>query len=159
RRLAKSSLRPKAGTAAKQARDPNPGRRSRRDISKGFRGKDHMTRQTRWRAVVSPMLLLALLFFNPLVLAQGVGAQDFAPGTIRIVGRSAPSTPPDIISRVVAQQLAADKDWNVVVENKPGAVMTIAGSEVLRQPADGTSIYAMSLPVSAAPAFLPDMPF
>jgi tripartite-type tricarboxylate transporter receptor subunit TctC len=30
---------------------------------------------------------------------------------------------------------------------------------VLRQPADGSSIYAMSLPVSAAPAFVPDMPF
>ncbi|MGA8323739.1 MAG: tripartite tricarboxylate transporter substrate-binding protein [Xanthobacteraceae bacterium] len=66
---------------------------------------------------------------------------------------------PDIISRVIAQQLATDKDWNVVVENTPGAVMTIAGTEVLRQPADGSSIYAMSLPVSAAPAFVPDMPF
>jgi hypothetical protein len=42
----------------------------------------------------------------------------------------------------------------VVVENRPGAVMMIAGSEVLRQPADGTSIYAMSVPVTAAPAFL-----
>ncbi|MGB8741481.1 MAG: hypothetical protein WCD52_14920, partial [Xanthobacteraceae bacterium] len=55
---------------------------------------------------------------------------------------------PDIISRVIAQQLATNKDWNVVVENTPGAVMTIAGTEVLRQPADGSSIYAMSLPVS-----------
>jgi tripartite-type tricarboxylate transporter receptor subunit TctC len=118
-----------------------------------------MTRQTRWRAVVSPMLLLALLFLIAPIMAEGVGAQAFTPGTIRIVVPSAPSTPPDIISRVVAQQLAADKDWNVVVENKPGAVMTIAGSEVLRQPADGTSIYALSLPVSAAPAFVPDMPF
>src|SRR5262249_6912033 len=34
-----------------------------------------------------------------------------------------------------------------------------AGSELPRQPADGASIYAMSVPVTAAPAFLPNMPF
>jgi len=37
--------------------------------------------------------------------------------------------------------------------------MTIAGSEVLKRPADGMSIFAMSVPVTAAPAFLPNMPF
>jgi tripartite-type tricarboxylate transporter receptor subunit TctC len=113
-----------------------------------------MTRGTRWESVIPLMLLIMLLVLAPQVLAQA-----FSPATIRIIVPSTPSTPPDIISRVVAQQLAADKDWNVVVENKPGAVMTIAGTEVLRQPADGSSIYAMSLPVSAAPAFVPDMPF
>ncbi|HUC49354.1 MAG TPA: tripartite tricarboxylate transporter substrate-binding protein [Xanthobacteraceae bacterium] len=113
-----------------------------------------MMRRTRWGFAIPPMLLLALLLLGPQVLAQ-----TFSPGTIRIVVPTAPSTPPDIISRVIAQRLAADKDWNVVVENKPGAVMTLAGTEVLRQPADGTSIYALSLPVSAAPAFVADMPF
>lgn len=113
-----------------------------------------MTRRTRWGSFVPLMLLLALLLLIPQVIAQA-----FSPSTIRIVVPTTPSTPPDIISRVIAQQLATDKDWNVVVENKPGAVMTIAGSDVLRQPADGTSIYALSLPVSAAPAFVPDMPF
>ena len=113
-----------------------------------------MTRRLRWEHLVPLMLLLILFCSAPYVLAQA-----FSPGTIRIVVPSAPSTPPDIISRVIAQQLATDKDWNVVVENKPGAVMTIAGTEVLRQPADGSSIYALSLPVSAAPAFVPDMPF
>jgi tripartite-type tricarboxylate transporter receptor subunit TctC len=113
-----------------------------------------MTRRTRWEQIV-PLILSLMLF----LLAPHVLAQAFAPGTVRIVVPSAPSTPPDIISRVVAQQLVTDKDWNVVVENKPGAVMTIAGTEVLRQPADGSSIYALSLPVSAAPAFVPDMPF
>jgi tripartite-type tricarboxylate transporter receptor subunit TctC len=113
-----------------------------------------MTRRTRWESVIPLMLLIMLLLLVPQILAQA-----FSPGTIRIIVPSTPSTPPDIISRVIAQQLTADKDWNVVVENKPGAVMTIAGTEVLRQPADGSSIYAMSLPVAAAPAFVPDMPF
>ena len=72
---------------------------------------------------------------------------------------TAPSTPPDIVSRVIATELANSEGWKVIVENRPGAVMTIAGSDVLKQPADGTSIYAMSVPVTAAPAFLPNMPF
>ena len=113
-----------------------------------------MTPRPRWGYLVPLMLSLVLFVLAPHVLAQA-----FTPSTIRIVVPSAPSTPPDIISRVIAQQLVTDKDWNVVVENKPGAVMTIAGTEVLRQPADGSSIYALSLPVSAAPAFVPDMPF
>src|SRR5580692_8702890 len=120
--------------------------------------------RSRWEHIIPLMLSLVLALLGPQILGpQILGAhalaQAFSPNSIRIVVPSAPSTPPDIISRVVAQQLVTDKDWNVIVENKPGAVMTIAGTEVLRQPADGSSIYAMSLPVSAAPAFVPDMPF
>ena len=86
-------------------------------------------------------------------------AQVFPAGPIRIVVPTAPSTPPDIISRVIAAELANSEGWKVIVENRPGAVMTIAGTDVLKQAADGMSIYAMSVPVTAAPAFLPNMPF
>jgi tripartite-type tricarboxylate transporter receptor subunit TctC len=86
-------------------------------------------------------------------------AEPFPSNVIRIVVPTAPSTPPDIISRVIAAQLTDSEGWKVIVENRPGAVMTIAGTEVLKQKADGTSIYAMSVPVTAAPAFLPNMPF
>jgi tripartite-type tricarboxylate transporter receptor subunit TctC len=86
-------------------------------------------------------------------------AQSFHSNVIRIVVPTAPSTPPDIISRAIATELSESEGWKVIVENRPGAVQTIAGSDVLKQPADGTSIYAMSLPVSAAPALLPNMPF
>ena len=86
-------------------------------------------------------------------------AQSFPSNVIRIVVPTAPSTPPDIISRVVAAELSANEGWRVIIENKPGAVMTLGGTEVLRQPADGYSLYALSVRVSAAPAFLPNMPF
>jgi tripartite-type tricarboxylate transporter receptor subunit TctC len=86
-------------------------------------------------------------------------AQAFPSNPIRIVVPTAPSTPPDIISRVIATELSHSEGWKVIVENRPGAVMTIAGTDVLKQPADGTSIYAMSVPVTAAPAFLQNMPF
>jgi tripartite-type tricarboxylate transporter receptor subunit TctC len=90
---------------------------------------------------------------------SSAGAQEFPSSAIRIFVPTAPATPPDIISRVIATDLANTDHWKVVVENRPGAVQTIAGSEVLKQPANGTSIYAMSVPVTAAPAFLPNMPF
>jgi tripartite-type tricarboxylate transporter receptor subunit TctC len=69
------------------------------------------------------------------------------------------STPPDIISRVIATEVSETEGWKVIVENRPGGVQTIAGLDVLRQPADGHSIYALSVPVSAAPALLPNIPF
>ena len=76
---------------------------------------------------------------------------------IRIVVPTSPSTPPDIICRVVAAELTRAEGWNIVVENKPGAVGTIAAADVLRQPADGYTLYATSLPIVAGPALLPRM--
>jgi tripartite-type tricarboxylate transporter receptor subunit TctC len=86
-------------------------------------------------------------------------AQPFPSKVITVVVPTAPATPPDIISRVIATELSESEGWRVVVENKPGAVLTIGGSEVLKHAADGHTIYAMALPVSAAPAFLSNMPF
>jgi tripartite-type tricarboxylate transporter receptor subunit TctC len=86
-------------------------------------------------------------------------AQSYPSQVIRIVVPSAPSTPPDIISRVIANELQSANGWKVIVENKPGAVQTIAGADVVKQPADGYSIFAMSVPIAAAPAFLPKMSF
>jgi tripartite-type tricarboxylate transporter receptor subunit TctC len=68
-------------------------------------------------------------------------------------------TPPDIIARVIAGTLTDDDGWRIVVENRQGAMMTIAGAEVQRQPADGHTVYAFSMPISSARALLPAMPF
>lgn len=113
------------------------------------------------RRLLPSLSRLALLLLPCLVAGvpfEAVG-QPYPSRPIRIVVPTAPSTPPDIISRIIANDLTENEGWTIVVENRPGAVMTIAGSDVLRQPADGYSIYAMSLPVSAASAFLPNMPF
>ena len=107
---------------------------------------------------MSYLRLLLLASFAAGMPSETVG-QSYPARPIRIVVPTAPSTPPDIISRVVANELMESEGWQVVVENRPGAVMTIAGTDVLKQPADGYAIYATALPISAAPAFLPNMPF
>jgi tripartite-type tricarboxylate transporter receptor subunit TctC len=84
-------------------------------------------------------------------------AQSFPSGTIHIVVAAASGTPPDIISRIVATDIAQENGWRIVVEDKPGAMQTLAGAEVLRQPPDGYSVVSVSLPGMTAPALLPSM--
>ena len=47
----------------------------------------------------------------------------------------------------------------MVVENKPGAVMTIGVAEVLKQPADGHTLLSVSAPIAAVPGLVPNAPF
>lgn len=86
-------------------------------------------------------------------------ADTYPSQVIRIFVPTASATPPDIICRVVAAQLSEAEGWKVIVENKPGAVGLIAGTEALKQPADGYTLYATSLPVAASPALLPNMTY
>src|SRR4051794_16735594 len=52
-------------------------------------------------------------------------AQPYPSSVIRIIVPYSASTPPDILARIVATSLSEGEGWNVIVENKPGAVMTI----------------------------------
>jgi tripartite-type tricarboxylate transporter receptor subunit TctC len=79
-------------------------------------------------------------------------AQTFPSQSIRVFVPSAPGAPPDVFTRIVTTELAARKRWNVVVENKPGAMGTLAGTEVHKAPPDGQAIWVVSLPQAAAPA-------
>ncbi len=73
---------------------------------------------------------------------------------IRFVAPNSASTPPDIISRIIAKQLTEDEHWRVIVENRPGGITTIAANDVLTQPSDGHSLFGMSVPSVAAPALV-----
>ena len=85
--------------------------------------------------------------------------QSFPSNVIRIVVPYSASTPPDILARIVATALAEGEGWNVIVENKPGAVMTIGVTEVLKQPADGHTLLSITAPFAAVPALVPDAKF
>jgi tripartite-type tricarboxylate transporter receptor subunit TctC len=83
----------------------------------------------------------------------------FPTGTIRFVAPFSASTPPDIISRIIAKELSEAENWKVIVENRPGGVTTIAATDVLTQPADGHGLYAMSVPSTAAPSLVPNISY
>jgi tripartite-type tricarboxylate transporter receptor subunit TctC len=101
----------------------------------------------------------ALLMLSLAVPGWEAGAQPFPSRHIRIVAPTSTSTPPDIISRVIASELADQEGWQMVVENRPGAVQTLAAADVIKQNPDGYSILAISLPLVAAPALLPNLGF
>jgi Uncharacterized protein conserved in bacteria len=63
---------------------------------------------------------------------QPAFAEPYPSGVIRIIVPYSASTPPDILARIIATALSDGEGWKVVVENKPGAVMTIGVVEALR---------------------------
>jgi tripartite-type tricarboxylate transporter receptor subunit TctC len=86
-------------------------------------------------------------------------AQDYPSRIIRIVVSNSVSTPPDILARIAASALTDGEGWKVIVENKPGGLGTIAANEVLKQEADGHTLFSISGPLTAVPALLPNASF
>src|SRR5262245_6269590 len=102
---------------------------------------------------------LPLLYMGLGAAPEPALAQSYQSDMIRIVVGGAAGTPTDIITRIVANELGESEGWRIVVENKPGAIGTIAAAEVLKQPADGRTILGIALPTTAAPALLPNISF
>jgi len=99
---------------------------------------------------------LALVSLVPSSAAVG---ESYPPGMIRIVTAGSVGSPPDIIVRIVANELGQSQGWQIVVENKPGGLGTIADGELLRQPADGLTVRAMGMTTTVYPALKPDIGF
>jgi tripartite-type tricarboxylate transporter receptor subunit TctC len=68
----------------------------------------------RFRA--SKLVTLSLLTATFLASVHEAGAQQYPSRLITIVVPSPPSTPPDIITRVIAAELSESEGWQVVVE-------------------------------------------
>jgi tripartite-type tricarboxylate transporter receptor subunit TctC len=99
------------------------------------------------------------LVWLPLIATLGSPAYagPYPSNVIRIVVPTTPGTPPDIISRIIANELSESDEWKVIVENRGGALQTIATADVLKQAPDGYTVLAMSVPIMAAPALLPQL--
>src|SRR5690348_16336004 len=87
---------------------------------------------------------------------QQVRAQSFPSNVVRFVVPGSASTPPDILARIVANALADLEGWKTIVEDKPGAVHTLAIAEVLKHPADGHTVFSVTTPITAVPALMPN---
>lgn len=83
-------------------------------------------------------------------------AQSFPSRLIRFVVPNSSSAPPDILARIVANALSEVEGWKTIVENKPGAVLTLGIGEVLKQPADGHTLFSVTTPITAVPALMPN---
>ena len=99
------------------------------------------------------VLLTGATGFSGSMPAWAAG-ESFPTRTMHIVVSATAGTPPDIVSRMVANELAQAEGWRLVVENKPGAMQTLAGADVLKQEADGHTMLSVSLPAALAPSLL-----
>jgi tripartite-type tricarboxylate transporter receptor subunit TctC len=106
-----------------------------------------------------PMLATAAFLICTMAGLPDAQSQSFPSGVIRLVAPNSPSTPPDIISRIIAKEVSQAEGWRVIVENRPGGVSTIAANDVLGQPADGHSLLAMSVPSTAAQTLVPNITY
>jgi tripartite-type tricarboxylate transporter receptor subunit TctC len=103
---------------------------------------------------LSQSLLLALSVFGAVSDANAQPSN-----TIRIVVPYGPGSPPDVASRFIASELGESAGWRTTVENRPGALATIAMGDVLKQPADGHTVILVDIPMTAAPALFPNLRF
>ena len=101
----------------------------------------------------------AMLAIGLLAASSATHAQSFPSKPIRFVAPNAPSTPPDIISRIIAAELSETEKWPTVVENRVGALGSLATAEVIKQDADGYTILAVGSPTTAMPALMPNLSF
>lgn len=99
-------------------------------------------------------VLLAIL----LVAGQAV-AQPFPQKTIRLISGAPPGTPGDVVARIVAEPLGARLAQPVIVENRAGAINTIALAAVARAEADGHTLGILGMPSTVAPSLLASMPY
>jgi len=108
------------------------------------------------RLVCTGLVLSTASILSP--LSEAV-AQSFPSNPIRIVVPTAPSTPPDIISRVVAAELSDSEGWQVIVENKPGAGTNIAVKALIDSPPDGYTLMLTANSLAANMALYKPQPF
>ena len=85
---------------------------------------------------------LAYVAVLPIALAQGYPSRP-----VKIVVASAPGSTPDIVARLIGQELAKEWGQGVVIENKASAGGAVAIQQILQSPADG---YTLLLSPSSA---------
>ncbi len=87
-------------------------------------------------------LLLRALACAPLVpLAATAQAQSWPAKPVKMIASFAPGSAPDIIARLVADQLSRAWGQPVLVENKPGGGNVIGAQVAARAAPDGNTLY------------------
>ena len=113
--------------------------------------------QSTIRSLIAAAAMMAVASLAGHAAAQST--QTFPTKPVRLLVGTAPGTPPDVGARVIADRLAAALGQPVVVENRPGAILTIALAAVAKADPDGHTLGAIALPAVVAPSLLPQMPY
>jgi tripartite-type tricarboxylate transporter receptor subunit TctC len=86
-------------------------------------------------------------------------AETFPAKAIRVIAPVPPGSPPDMVARILGEQLARDFGQPVIVDNRPGANQTIGMNLVATAQPDGYTLGMVSLPTAVVPNIVAKMPY
>ena len=110
--------------------------------------------------LIKHRLAAALLALAPLALVATPAVAQTASGPVRLIVGYSAGGPVDQGARLFAMSLGKELGTTVVVENKPGANATMAGSEVVRAKTDGLTLwFAASPTITISPNVMSKMAF
>jgi tripartite-type tricarboxylate transporter receptor subunit TctC len=96
-----------------------------------------------------------------LMLALALTARaEYPEKPIRFVIPSAPGGSPDVLMRILLQQVSMQMNVPIVVENKPGASFVLGTMEIVRAPPDGYTLgYGNIVSLAINRSLLPALPY
>jgi len=95
-----------------------------------------------------------------LLLASAAHAADYPSRPIHFIIGSAPGSVIDVVTRQLADRLAAQLDQKVIVENRPSAGGIVALGAVKASPPDGYTLSTVAMPqLCVSPALFPHLPY
>ncbi|MEI2414727.1 tripartite tricarboxylate transporter substrate binding protein [Orrella sp. JC864] len=103
--------------------------------------------------------LLSHALLAAIALTGAAAHAQYPEKPVRIVVPSPPGGSTDQLARLMGQKLAEKWGQSVVIENKPGAGLTLGADFVARQPADGYTILMGAVHHSIAPAVRKQLPY
>ncbi len=109
------------------------------------------------RRAVFAALAASLLLALPPLAAQ---AQNYPSKTVRMIVPYAPGGAPDVLARLVGQQLSESMGQQFLVENRPGAGGISAAETAAKSPADGHVIFFSDIQhLAINPAMFNKLPY
>ena len=102
--------------------------------------------------------LAALALISATAHAQ-TGAENFPNRPLRLIIPQAAGGATDIFIRTIVPKLSENLAQQVVVDNRPGGVMTIATDLVAKAPPDGYTLATLLTPTAVNPYVLKNLPY
>ncbi len=105
-----------------------------------------------WRGVV-------VLAWTVWALCAGAVAQPYPGKPVRVIVPFAAGGTPDVVGRIISQQLTAQTGQTFVVENRSGADGVVGAQTVAEAPPDGYTLLVTSSSFVVNPSFHKKLPF
>lgn len=108
----------------------------------------------------SPFITLVACAVVTLVTQAGAHAQSYPERPLRVMVPFPPGSPPDVVARIIGQQITANTGQSVVIDSRPGAGGTYATNTGAKASPDGYTVTLAVLgPIGLAPTLYSKLPY